>query len=337
VNTTTRDLDKTLHTVQSLIAKADSTDSPHEADALRAKAEAMMLKYRIDESMLAQSSTGSASNNAPVWRTIRVCMLGNEFHKEYRTLMGYCLRHVDCRSVWRSGYVRDEDGRAWYEAEAVGYDTDLRYAEMLFTSFALAFAGKMEPKVNPSLTDEENAYTMRSAGMEGWRISEALWGRTDKAARSKARKLFAKAAAAKGEDASALLGQGNSVKVFRASYGEGFVREAYSRLWRMRMSGGDTGALVLKDRREAIDEAFYAKYPNLRPNPNAGQGLQLGGRDICEKCRKAVSGYCRDHAYLRPSRAQYKERAINMAGYERGQMAASTVSLGASGRQIGGE
>lgn len=323
-------LDNILRRVQKLIALADHANTPPaEADNARAKAEALMLQYRISETMLATGDS-TASGVAPVWRKVRICPLGSEFVMTYRYLWAVAIGHVDGKS--HSYTVKDETtGEWWYESEAVGYESDLRYAELLFTAFSLAFSGKMEPKYNPALSEQENAYIMRSAGMEGRRIAMAIYGREDKPLRVKVRNMFRAEAAARGEDVAGLSGRSANVATFRESYADGFRSEAAHRLWRMKQSSGDTGALVLKSRGDNVLEAWYTRFPHLRPRREAPTSRQLGGRDTCEKCKKAKSGYCRDHQYLKPSTARYRERSFSSAGFNRGQTAAQSVDLGGGG------
>jgi hypothetical protein len=216
-------------------------------------------------------------------------------------------------------------------AKCVGYESDLRFAEMLFVSFSLAFAGKMEPKYNPAISEQENAYIMRSAGMEGRRIAMAIYGREDKPLRVKVRNMFRAEAAARGESVEGLSGRGSNVATFRQSYAEGFQTEAARRLRRMKQSTGDTGALVLKSRKEAVDEAFYVAYPAYRPVPITDAPAIGDDQRDCAKCKKAKSGYCRDHAYLKPRWGRYTEPRHSEAGYARGQSAAQSVDLGSKG------
>lgn len=323
-------LDSILRKVQALLANAeDAGNTPEAQETYRQKAEALMFQYRIEENQLAQAGGGAADGVRPVWRKIWVTRSGSEFSRTYLYMAATAIAHVDAQ--YANAYERNpEDGnRMWYVFEAVGYESDLRYAELLITSMHLGFAAKMEPKYNPEISDAENAYIMRSAGMEGWRIAQLLWGDDSKPNRVKARKLFARWAQEHGEDPSVLLGRGNSVKTFRESYANGFENEMWHRLNRMRQSHGDKD-LVLKDRKQAVLEALYERYPARRPRP-AQPHTAIGGRDTCEKCKKAQSGYCREHAYLKPRAGRYVERAFSGAGYSRGQTAARSVDLGRTG------
>ena len=328
----TSNLDSILRKVQALLAKAESSEFSEEAEALRQKADTLMFKYRIDETMAASAAVGQVRTDQPkpVWRTIFVSRLSSEFASTYRYMAAVALGHVDARSA--SSYVSnpDDNDQTWLTMKAVGYESDLRYAELIYTSMHLAFASKMEPAVNPEKSDAENAYNMRSAGMEGRRIAALLWGDDSKPNRVKARRLFAQHAASIGEDPSVLLGRGNSVSAYRESYASGFETEMSARLYRMRISHGDSGEMVLASRKDAVTEAFYAEYPNRRPGPTAQPGRSIGGRDTCDKCKKAKSGYCRDHQHLKPSQARYVERNYSAAGAARGRVAARSVDLGAS-------
>lgn len=333
-------LDAILRKVQGLLANADDAgNTPEAQETYRQAAEALMFKYRIDEVQAASAAVGTMTSGgqAPVWRTFWICRLGNDFASTYRYMASQAIGHFDGKSVGTQKQNPDDENRWWYAIDAVGYDSDLRFADVLYTSMHLAFAGKMEPKVNPEKSDAENAYILRSAGLEGKRIALALWGKDDKPLRVKARKLFAQYAESIGEDASVLLGRGNSVALFRESYADGFESEMASRLYRMRTSHGDGAELVLASRKEAVQEALYERFPRMRPGKPAAPGHAIGGRDTCEKCKKASSGYCREHQWLKPRAARYVTRSYNEAGYSRGRVAARSVDLGSrAGNRVQG-
>jgi len=314
-------LDDMLRKVQAMLARADHPNTPvAEAETARSMAEALMNKYRIDET--AAASRGELPGFKPEWRTFVVCNYGSEWVNIYRSMASSVVHHVGARAV-----TKYDNGNV--VCEMVGYASDLRMAEVLYTSAMLAFQAKLEPKYDPSLSDQENAYYMRSAGMEGWRIAEAIYGRTDKSLRPKVRAMFKAEALLRGEDPSILLGKGNSVKLFRESYAKGFEQEIWGRLYRMRSArGADSSGLVLASRDEDVAEAFYEKYPHYRPAPKGTPAIGNDQQD-CPKCAKAKSGYCRDHSYLRPR--AYEAPRINGAAFNRGVDAAAAADLGPSG------
>lgn len=320
-------LDKILGKVQALIARADHPRTPAaEADACRNKAEALMFKYRIDETLAAQEQQGKMGLR-PVWRTIWISPETGPWGTSYRTLAASVAAHVGIRAVVT--YAVAEDGTYWHVMQACGYDSDLRYAELLLTACTLAFSSKLEPKYDASLSDEDNAYAMRQGGMERWKIAEALFGAPwDKAKTRRVTALFKKACAERGEDPSHLLGRNVNVKTYRQSYAQGFVYTLHDRMRRMRQArGADASGLVLASREDAIKEEFYNRYPQMRPNENAEPWKDP--RQDCPKCKKASSGYCREHGYLRPVRGP--GRAFSQSGFGRGGAAARAVDLGAAG------
>jgi len=326
------ELDKMLRKVQALLAKADDPAvTPEESQSFRAGAEALMVKYRIEESMLAAAAP-VGTGLAPVWKTWHICYFDNEFSQQYRTIASAVINHIGARAVFTTAYVRNEEGTAstmWWAAEVVGYESDLLYGEMLLTSAIMAFGHLLEPKYTGEESDQVNAYRMRKAGMEGRRIAMALWGRDDKHLRPKARKLYETEAIARGESPRHLMGQDVSVKTWRKSYADGFADELYWRLMRSKIEAPKGTELVLSGRVEAVSEAFYEKYPRYRPAPDPA-GTIGTGHDTCKKCAKAKSGYCREHAWMKPSYSQGPK--VNLTARARGAEAASTVDLGTQER-----
>jgi hypothetical protein len=404
-------LEAMLRKVRALLTQAeDPGATPQEAQIFRNKAEALMLRYRIDEAMLADApDTGLM----PQWNTIIVCEK-SQYRSFYEGIAKKVVEHVGARGEIKRTW--DDRGHYIVELHYVGFPSDIRLVDMLYTTAQVAFNTKLEPKYNPELSDQENAYNMRHAGMEGWRIAMAIWGtrgnsvccdkrshwrqcepcgqghhdqcaipEVNDANLYKARRLFKKEALERGEDPSSLLGQGNSMQVYRDSYANGFYWELLRRLREMQDSrGSESVGIELGGRREKIDQAFYREYPQYAPakaaigyvapegeadideeeadkelrcpwdgcgevveagddpcphcglpidwaaklDRNHGRGTYQDPREGCEKCQRAKSGYCRDHSYLRPSTAQYRERAHSPAGERAGRAAARSVDLG---------
>lgn len=333
-----------LRKVQALLARADHPNTPvPEAESARAMAEKLMFNYRIDEAML--SLTGKQGTELiPGWKQFDLCDNGSEYATYYRLMFQDIYRHVGVKAVVKSGVRREHhnpDGTFShsvyvYEADVCGYASDLQIVELLFTAASVAFQSRLEPKYDLTLSEQVNAYLMRSAGMEGWRIAEAIYGKTDKSLRPKVRAMFKKEAEARGEDPTPLLGKGNMMKDYRLSYANGFVDTFNQRLSRMRAARGDNErGMVLASRNERIAEEFYTKYPSQRPvNPDRFSNTAWEDpRKNCPKCQAAKSGYCRDHGYLKPRMARGGPK-MNYAAMERGADAARKVDLGGGGGKV---
>lgn len=324
-------VDNILRKVRALLAQADHPNTgKEESDTFRARAEALMWKYRIDEA--AATTKADDPTLGCEWMDFQTCRVDNEFVNEYLQIVSACVDHLDMKAVYKWETI---DGESWYVFHVCGFPSDLRFFDALATSALLAFGERLEPRYNAELSDQVNAYLMRSAGMEGRRIAMAIYGKDDKHLRPKVRKMFAAEAEARGEDPSALMGRGTNVKTYRKSYAHGFVNTLYSRLRTMRLGRGanETG-LVLAGRTEAVKEAFYERYPQYRPKPLDRQLEWKDPTAECAKCQKAKSGYCREHSYLKPSSARQRGSRLDTTAYARGQDAARTVDLGASKQSI---
>jgi hypothetical protein len=154
-----------------------------------------------------------------------------------------------------------------------------------------------------------------------------------KAKNRKVTALIKKQAVVEGIDPNLLLGRGNMMSTYRDSYAEAFVQTIARRLMDMRRQANEMnpGALVPISRSEAVDEAFYTVYEAYRPKP-ADETVGGNLRSECEKCKRAKSGYCREHGYLRPR--QGRPAAFNGRAWEAGRTAAYGVNLGPSGHSI---
>ncbi len=317
-------LRKIMAQISNMLAKADDPScTPAEADQNRERAEVLMRRYRLEESEMSaedQTLLGIAVKRAR-WT---VCPYSSEFSHQYRALVAYVVNHIEAECV-----MKYDNGNI--VAEVFAYESDLMYGERLFNSMRLAFSTRLEPKVDADATEAENVFILRNAGMERRRIAEVL-GWSPKSGPFKASKLFKEECERRGEDANVLLGKGNSVKNYREQYANSFVVEVWSRLARMRATAGaDSAGLVMADRHEKVREAMYTAYPNLRPNPVTTTKRIGEEQGECPKCAKASSGFCREHAWMKPSRARSSSGpAYNHAAAERGRAAARSVDLGQS-------
>lgn len=280
-------LDRKMRQIESLLAKADHPNTPApEAASAREMAERLMVRYRIEQEDLIKS--GDLKTDVIDVQNVYIAYspMDSEFRATYRTLLSMAMHHTGCHGVYGS-YEVDEFGNYQYRMHVFGYEADIRYAQMLFNNARLLFADRMEPKPDAGLSDEDNVYRMRSAGMERIRIAEVMgWGTTTSAT-AKVTRLYKKACAMRGEDAS-LTGKGNSVKNFRDVYKTEFTNTFWTRLWEARNAVDaeiQEGGLVLHDRMGRVKEAVYKVYPQLRPQPD---DLDVKPKEMTPKQRAAA-------------------------------------------------
>lgn len=326
------DTAKIIAKIQALLNQADHHNtSKTEAAAFRAKAEKLMQQYRIEESEAIER--GEAPSLKPTSKTVRVCRYNSPYRDEYYTLAFYVARHVGVRHA--TAAERDDEGDLWYAMTMVGYDSDLKFAEMLYTSIRLAFAANLEPKYNSNESEMLNVYRMRNAGMTrdeiadtmGWVTIDATTGKsplTPSAAADKASRLYGQACRELGSEPK-LLGKGTSMKVYKQLYSESFVNELYYRLAAARSGvDSDAGALVLANRKANVDSAFYDMFPQYRP---ATTPAERGTAPVKEETDAQKA---RRHARYEREEQKRWERdnsAAGRAGRQAGAQAARSVEL----------
>lgn len=315
-------IDSMMTKVRSLLARADHPNTPPaEADTARAMAEKIRVKYAIEEAALIASGALAGEQYRPGFKEMPVAPWSSPYQSTYWALAVYAAQHTGCRIHYSSQYD-PETGDYMLVAVMAGFEADLRFAEALYTSARIVFADRMEPKPNPDLSDEDNVFRMREAGMERGRIGSLMgWGGEGTQGPNKVTRVYKRACKERGVEPT-LAGRSMSVKVFRETYADGFRVEFWTRLYNARNAAGtdSAGTLVLANRKDEVDEAFYQRFPNLRPAP-------AGSREIGEgKTSKA--------ARLRgPTKADLQREArkngpAGQAGRQAGRRAASEIDVG---------
>jgi hypothetical protein len=114
-----------LARVRALLAKAESTEFPDEAEALTAKAAELMARYGIEEAHLAAS--GRTTD-----RVISLVLpLTQPYSMEKATLATVVAEATRCRAV------TTKRGRVAIRTTVIGYASDLQRVELLYTSLLL--------------------------------------------------------------------------------------------------------------------------------------------------------------------------------------------------------
>jgi hypothetical protein len=110
---------RTLTRIRALLAKAEATGYPEEAEALSAKAQELMARHSVDVALL---SAGAPSPDAP-----GACRIGVEppYEQSKAVLLDAVAGANHCRAVWNE---------AFGFSTVVGFETDLDVVELLYTS-----------------------------------------------------------------------------------------------------------------------------------------------------------------------------------------------------------
>lgn len=338
--------------IAALLANAeDEGNSEAARDTYRAKAESMMREYRIAEEDALATDPGSA---LPIVKRITLVEAYNPFRALYfRSIFHLLADHAECEihMHWENGVGE--------VAEVAGYAGDVRYLEFLWTASHLMFATRIDPTWDDNRSEAENVFFFRNAGHGRKEIANRAWGAGagDLAKnRSRVQRVYLAEANRRGEDALA-SGLGFQTETYRTAYARSFVETLGGRLWRARHAANAAGGVVtLAGRAERVKEALWTAFPKLRPStdPNPTGAVWVNPVDECPRCQKAKSGFCRDHAYMKPREATQADRrrwdreansSSARAGAASGQTAAEGVHLargaetpkaeGSTTRQIG--
>ena len=162
-----------LHKVRSLLAKAESTTFPDEAEALTAKAQQLMDRHAIDRAMLAASAPGTGSS--PEGRDIAV---DAPYAREKFQLLSEVARANRCRAVFAS-----------YSgvATVVGFPEDQETVEMLYTSLLVQGTRAMLQAGTSTRTRSRafrQAFLVAYAARIGQRLREASAATVSEAVRA---------------------------------------------------------------------------------------------------------------------------------------------------------
>ncbi|MET7289082.1 DUF2786 domain-containing protein [Streptomyces sp. NPDC005573] len=108
-----------LARIRALLAKAEATGYPEEAEALTAKAQELMARHSVDEAVLAAA--------APAPDTPGACRIGVEppYEQAKAVLLDAVARANHCRAVWNEPFAF---------STVVGFEADLEAVELLHTS-----------------------------------------------------------------------------------------------------------------------------------------------------------------------------------------------------------
>jgi hypothetical protein len=167
--------ERVLTRIRALLAKAESSTFPAEAETFTAGAQALMARHSIDAALLA--ALGQSSSDGPTGRRIGI---DNPYEAPKAMLLGAVAEANRCRTVW---------SRDLGFSTAIGFPADLDAVELLFTSLlvqataAMAEAGSRADGRGRSRTRAfRQSFLTAYASRIGQRLTEATGTQTAKAA-----------------------------------------------------------------------------------------------------------------------------------------------------------
>lgn len=125
-----KDDERIIDKIQKLLAKAESTNSVHEAEALFAKAQEWMIQYAIDEAKLI--ATGKQERQDPVAVDATI---SDPYFREKARLLYYVAKFNGCKSIRTSDRNR--------RCTIVGMPKDIEFVQILFSSLLIQLAGAL--------------------------------------------------------------------------------------------------------------------------------------------------------------------------------------------------
>lgn len=288
-----------LRKVRALMAQAEGTNHPEEADSFRAKADQIMTAYAIMEWELDQT-TGEV--HLPASREYDFGWYWDyNLHETIRQqlwwLFQQCGRFARCKVVYHDARV---NAAGQDIIMVLGMESDLNYFDMIFTSLMVDMLGHMEPRPRTDLPMIENLVIMKEAGMKWERIGKLLYdvGQLDAPYTRNTGVRFTKLYTDYCNEHNRPRLR-TSPAVYQRSYAEGYGNRVSVRLSEMRRARDadnttDTGdnkyALVVKSTEQKVDDLYKQMYERYLRQM---QELQEAAKN--NKNKKAVSTKVREY------------------------------------------
>ena len=154
--------------MRALLAKAESTTFPEEAEALSAKAQELMARHAIDSAMVAAGGSAGAAGDGPTGVRVPV---DDPYAGAKSILLAEVAAANRCRAVWSKGLGF---------STVLGFESDLEFVDVLYTSLlvqatsAMVAAGSQVDRSGRSRTRSfRQAFLLAYAGRIGQRLREA--------------------------------------------------------------------------------------------------------------------------------------------------------------------
>lgn len=320
--------EKWYTTVQSLLNLAmDEGATQAERDMAQQRADAIILKHKIDVSMMAPGQAKGREVGSTEW-TLEMPW---EFYENIRSLIGSIMHHCSIRVAMHGSKM-----------VLVGFEEDIEFAQVLWAGVFREFVGNLFPKWDKKLDFDTNVYNMVKGGYKWSKIHEEHKLVDPEGAPAKLssryRTGYVRKCAALKEEPGAHT---QRHEAFRASYATAFQSTVSRRLWAMRaaseaevVTDRDRYAVALRSTADQVDSEFYKMYPQFDPDRLREQDLAAQLREVERRSKltqeqrdaeDAARAKAEDQARKNWDRLQNKRYDQN--GWRRGTVVGNNVDL----------
>jgi hypothetical protein len=279
-------LDNILSKVRGLVAKAEHPDTPeNEARLCRERADAMMLKYAIDQATLRESQP-VAERARPAKISVDVCPAGSDYERMFIDLVCVVCEHTRTQPVFNCAgiakhkvaeYNRHSAKTIQVTAQVYGFESDLKYFEILYTTLLLHMSNGIDPSFDTTASDRANAYALHNAGFNwgeiakmalkfghphGWDGHKVLAGETYPGKYWK--QQYNMEIRARGESAVSLPAKftEQARAIWRLNFAQSYNATIRRRLWMARSSREIGAELVLRSSMEEVARLLADEHPH---------------------------------------------------------------------------
>jgi hypothetical protein len=277
-------LDNILSKVRGLVAKAEHPDTPAaEADLCRERADQLMLKYAIDQATL-RDSQPAATRMTPSKMEVEVCEAGSAYENMFIMLLSIVCEHTRTKPVFYGSHMEagllaslKSIGREpKVRARVYGFEGDLRYFEILYTTLLLHMSNGIDPKPDHSLSDQVNSYNLHMAGLNWLEIASLYYRRGheygwngDKSDYMRYgsywKRAYRREAKLRDETAVKLPANFTAQKriEWRKNFAQSYISTLQFRLWQARENRPTGGELILSSAMADIEAMINDEHKNL--------------------------------------------------------------------------
>jgi len=136
-------VDKYADKIQALLAKAESTDSAAEAEALTARAEELMVKYSIDQAMIDAKRLAAGGKVENI--VTASCYVYGSYEAAWPYVFNHVVTSLGSMKVYLSkNRIDPVTGKKSTKISVVGFESDVQQAMILLSSLQLQAMAAMK-------------------------------------------------------------------------------------------------------------------------------------------------------------------------------------------------